>query len=786
MYHLRHFFLLLCIFSTTVFAQTGTIKGTVKTSDNKPVEYANVVIKGTTKGAATNMLGEYIIQNAPVGEQTIVTSHIGTEAVEKTVTVKDNETAIVDFILAESASVLGEVVVIGQKRRASSATKTNTPLEDLPISIQILDKELMQQQLIIDTRDAVKNVSGITVTGTYNGGYTVFDSRGFWMTNWSNFRRNGMMIWNMGHHHNDNIEQVEILKGPASVLYGDISPGAVMNFVTKKPLNYDYKRFELRLGQYGLIRPAIDLSGPLDDKGTFLYRLNASYEKSNSFRDEVNNETMMFSPALTWKIHPKLIWDAEGVLKTDERVGDPGIISPDGTFEGINKLPVSTFLGEPSGTYGFQERNLFSTFTFYLDDNWKIRNQTYYSATNRAANNIYFSTTPDSLGNLTRFQYSFHQYWRGWGNGFDIIGDFETGAFKHQVLIGFDYMKNGGKWSQPIWRKLDSTINVYNPEYGLSDIKADPINWSNFENFYERTGIYAQDQISAFDGKLQLLLGARYNITRHGNDYDKKEDEPANYFIPVDKVISPRFGLVYKPVKEVSLYGSYSQSYEMNGVDGIDPSKVIQPTDASQTEFGVKTSLLEDRLGITVSAFQIDKRDIYGWVHAPTQPTFAYISWRSDWRWATYVADHHQSKGFELDVHGKLFDALTINATYAYVKATVIEDPAYESGKELQGNARNSGSLWLNYDFKNTLKGFELGYGIYYKDKFYMSTHNKPEELVKSYYSMDVSVAYRYEKFTARLNTTNLTNNIGYLGGETGRLEPYWVRRVILSVAVTF
>lgn len=773
------------LFSLNSLAQTGTIKGTITTADSKPAEFVNVFIKGTNIGATTNQFGNYSIVKAPIGEQTIVVSSIGLQSQERTVTVKEGETVIMDISVSEKASELGEVVVTGQKRRVSMATKTNTPLEDLPMSIQIVDKELMQQQLIIDTRDAIKNVSGITVTGTYNGGYTYFNSRGFGMNNWSNFRRNGAMIWNMGHHHNDNIEQVEILKGPASVLYGDVAPGGIMNFVTKKPLNYDYKRFEMRVGQYGLFRPTIDLSGPLNEKGTVLYRLNATYERSNSFRDMVNNETTMLTPSITWKITPKLTWDVEGVYKYDNRVGDPGIVSPDGTFEGVKNIPVSTFLSEPGATYSFGERNLFSTLNYNINDKWRIRSQSYYTYTNRDVSNIYFNGNPDADGNLSRSQYVFHQYWHGYGSNLDLIGNFNTKGIKHQALIGIDYMNNGGKWTEGVWETMDSTINIYNPQYGLSTFKGDPMHWSKFRNFYERTGIYVQDQLSAFNDKLHVLLGARYNITRYGNDFTNKEDEPVGHYIPVDKLISPRFGVVYKPLKKLSLYGSYSQSYEMNGQDWIDFSKAIAPTDAAQTEFGIKSSLFDDRLGITVSAFQIDKKNVYGWIDAPTEPTIDYISWDADGLWATYQGGHHRSKGVELDVNGKIFDALTINATYAYVDARIITDPAFESGKELEGNARNSGSLWLNYAFKNKVKGLELGYGVFYKDRFYMSTANNPEELVASYYTMDASLAYSFKKVTTRFNVSNLTNNIGFTGSR-GVYEPLWVRRAMLSVAVRF
>lgn len=764
---------------------TGSLKGMVLASDGNPAPFVSVYLQGTTLGTSTDQEGKFILYNLPTGPQTIVFKAIGFEAQEKQINITAGSILEQNIKLDESTQALSEVVVTGQKRRTSTVTKTLTPLENLPISIQIVDKEIMQQQQIFDVRDAIKNVSGVTPSGTYNGGYVYFNSRGFDMNNWSNFRRNGMFIWNMGHHFNDNIEQIEILKGPASVLFGDVAPGGVMNFMTKKPLNYDYRRFELKVGQYGLFRPTLDISGPVNENENLLYRFNATYESSESFRNEVESESVMLAPAFTWKVTPKLTWDIEGLYKHDERVGDPGLVSPDGTFEGLKQLPISTFLGEPNGTYTFGERNLFSTLVYKINDHVSVRNQTYYTSTNRTPYNIYFNGDPDEEGNLSRSQYYYHQWWKGYGNTLDIIGEFKTGGFTHQALVGFDHMYNGGQWSEGISETLDTTINIFNPRYGLATIKADPMIWSKFENFYQRTGIYFQDQISAMQDRLQLLIGLRYNISRQGNDYINESDEPEGYTIPVDRPLSPRFGLVYKPIELISLYASYSQSYEMNGIDWIDPSILIDPTDASQVEFGFKSSLMDDRLGITVSAFQIDKENIYNWIDAVTEPTIPYIAWDEAGQWATYQGGHHRSKGVELDVNGKIWDALTVNATYAYIDAQVVEDPAYTSGNMLNAAPKNSGSLWLNYAFQNKLKGLELGYGFFYRDQFYLSLANDPDELIDAHHTMDVAVGYTYKSISTRLNITNLTNNHGYIGSY-GVYEPLWVRRAVLSLAVKF
>jgi iron complex outermembrane receptor protein len=691
-----------------------------------------------------------------------------------------------------AATALQGVTVVGQKRRTSTVTKTPVPLEDLPISVQIVGTELMQEQQAIDLRDVVRNVSGLTPTGTYNGGYVYYNSRGFSMNNWSNFRRNGMMVWNMGHHFADNIEQVEVLKGPASIQYGDVAPGGIMNFVTKQPTATASRRLETKFGQYGLLRPTVDLNQPLNASGTLLGRLNATYERSGSFRDEVTSEAVMLAPTVTWRPTTRLSWTVEAAYKRDRRVGDPGIISPDGTFAGLARVPVSRFLGEPGARYGFEDLGLYSTLAYAVRPAWRVQHVAYYSDTYRVPNNIYLEATrADADGLVPRSQYSFRQWFRGGGTSVDLIGDVATGPFRHRLVVGADYMFNASRFTNGIDAMLDRPISLVAPRYGEATLGEAPLDWDTSRNFYDRRGLYAQDQIGMLDDRVQLLVGARYNVTSTGNKYDSPEVTPAGYQANVDRLVSPRAGLVVKPRRWLSLYGSYAESYEMNGPDWIDPSIVIGPTEADQFEAGAKASVLGDRLGVTLSAFRIDKQGIYGWVDATTRPTFPIVAWDSAGAEATYQGGTHRSRGLELDLNGRLLaDALTVNATASLIDARVVRDPAYAAGNRLEGTAREVANVWLNYRVPAgapvaRLTGLELGGGFFYRGKFHQTTANDPDNVVGAFRSMDVALGYPFGRVRARVNVTNVTNAVGYTSS-FGVYEPLWVRRALLSLSTTF
>jgi iron complex outermembrane receptor protein len=764
--------------------QKNTIIGTIKDVDGLPVPFVNVLIEGTAIGSSTNDLGQFTITNALAGEQILIISSVGFEAVKKAITVNGKTT--IDIELSQSSKELGEVVVLGQKRITSSATKTNIEIMDIPMAVQVIGQDVIQQQAIIDLKDIVRNVSGLNQTGSYNGGYQYFNSRGFDMNNWTNFRRNGTLLWNMGNHYADFYESVEFLKGPSAIMFGDVAPGGIMNFVTKKPLNYDYRRFELKVGQYGLVRPTIDLSGPLNEKKNVLYRVNATYETSESFRDVVENETFMLAAAIQWRITDKTSWMVETMLKDDERVGDPGVVSPDGTFEGLNNISETTFLGEREATYSYGNKSVFSTLKHYFNENWSLQNLISYTKTERTPLNVYVNNDADASGNVTRYQYFFKQRFDTWTASLDLAGEVQTGDIKHKVLVGADFVddeiRGGGFLEQPI----PGTINLYNPEHGTQSLQYLPEVWDDYASFTSRIGLYAQDQISFYNDKLQVLLGLRYNNYVSGTRYDNSEDKPSDYQEVKESPVVPRFGIVYKPQPWMTVYGSYAESYEVNGFDWIQLDKVIPPTKGKQLEIGVKGDFLNEKLGVTLAVFNIDKTDAYNWGYSDAPPTFEYISWTPDYGgYFTYLAPKHQSRGIELDFNGKITNNLKVTGAASYIIAQVVEDPGFEKGNWLPNQPRNMANLWVAYTFPTWLKGFDVGYGVFYRGEYFAGIDNDPLNKAKANHTMDIALGYSFKNFRTQLNVSNFTNEVNYLGS-FGVWEPQWTRRSILSVSYKF
>ena len=176
--------------------------------------------------------------------------------------------------------LLADVQISGVKVRTVTATRTLMQIQDIPQSIAVIGQRVIKQQAAFDLSTITRNISGLNFTGSYSGAGSsqFFNARGFDLNDSQNYRWNGVMIWNLANNYSDNIEQVEFLKGPTSILFGDVAPGGVMNFVTKKPLAEFMAKAEFKTGSWGLIRPAIDISGPLKADHTLRFRLNTSFE----------------------------------------------------------------------------------------------------------------------------------------------------------------------------------------------------------------------------------------------------------------------------------------------------------------------------------------------------------------------------------------------------------------------------------------------------------------------------------------------------------------------------
>lgn len=763
------FYIFIYLFNVNLLhaqSEKGIISGKVTDNRDMPLSGVYITVKETNTGTVTDEKGNYILK-IQIGKYDLDAHALGYGILKKTVVVKNDETSGINFILSASSVILKEATVLGVKVKSPTATRTMMQIQDIPQAIAIIGQRVINQQAAFDLTTIVRNISGLNFSGNYSGAGSAqfFNARGFDLNDSQNYRWNGMMIWNFGNNYSDNIEQVEFLKGPASILFGDVSPGGIMNFVTKKPLAEFSASTNFKTGSWGLVRPAVDITGPLTKDRKLRFRLNTSFEKSKSFRDNVSSQREFIAPSVAWDITSKLSLNVEAVFKHSRSTDDAGLVSPNGKIDGLKMLDPRLYLGESALNYLYKSQNYYTRLEYELSKTWRLRATGFYGNIVNRPFGLWFDQ-PVENGDFARRQYGFNQKSKNGSVSIDIFGTFYTGLVKHNILAGTDYQSTRYRNTNAGELSLLDTINIFHPVHSLTPI-VEPAEslYRPYVSLISRTGFFFQDQAMFFNEKLHVLFGLRAGRTRQGNHYYESKLAGTVYEGYTDNIISkfvltPRIGIVYKPRPWTSFYASFSKGYEINSPDifAKNYKEFASPpaTLSNQLEFGSKTNFLEDNLGITLSLFQIDKHNPYGYVYLDQQnPNYDEYN--------VYYWGHHRSRGIELDADGKISSVLSVTAGAAFTRTKVVKDLAYPAGNLLPNAPKLTGNIWLNYEPSNKWKGISAGAGFFYKGNFFSGIANNPDFEIPRSYTLDLALGYKFKVIGIQLNAMNVTNRISYL-----------------------
>ncbi len=823
-------FMMSMIFGGDLTAQdTGRISGTVLGGAGQPLFSANVTLgPDRPLRTTTDRTGAFVFSSLPPGEYVVTLRMIGYAGESRPVRLSSGERVDLTFQLQAAPVTLEDIAVLGQRKQVVSATRSNMELIDIPMAVQIVDRQVIQQQQIINLREVFRNVSGIQNTAAWGNGSRRLDvsARGF-LLNDPNFRRNGLLISNEGNHFSDHIEEVQVLKGPASVLYGDVSPGGVVNFVTKKPLGFDVTELRLTTGSWGLVRPSLDLNRKLREDGRIAMRLNATYEKSDHYRDRVNNQYVMVAPSILIKPNDRLSWNIEGFLRDDRSVEDPGIFVPSVTLEEARSVPYNRFYGNPAARNEFTENSLGSTLEYRLPSGLQVRLTSQYQSVPRLNRGIWQNwvysvgdtvalanfgiDTADPLSHpaLRALNVSLvngnkdivlHEPVIEYGNSatFDDLKNYanlleasyslNAGGMVHNALIGFDHTYSTDRITYERFPNSIGSFNNPDPSIMPNILELNAAA-SPYQDIQVRRGLNFQDQVMLFGQRLHLLMGVRFNWYKRDRAYDNRSERPADYLNVVDRPVLPRFGMVYKWRPNVSVYASFAESFEVNGRHRYKPEEFLEPTLGRQFEAGAKASFLDEKLGVTLAAFELKKEN---------QPNFILAS-LADARGLSYdpaevsidghilyISKAQRSRGIELDFSGKISDQLSVNGNYTYLRTSLLDDLVFKSGNELENAPNHSVGLWSNYEFDQLLPGLSLGYGVFHQSDYFGDKDNSEGGLHPANTQMSLAMGYQLDQFKLRLNVENLTDERTYFNSYGYYWLPQPPRRVLLSVGVAF
>lgn len=634
---------------------------------------------------------------------------------------------------------------------AGAATRTDTPIIETPASVQVIPREILDDQQVIQLDEALRNVSGVVVDSTEGSGFQ-YSIRGF---QGARVLRDGFSVSGSDAVSNNgfltlpevaNLDRIEVLKGPASILYGEIQPGGVVNLVTKRPTEEPLYELQLQAGSRSLIRPQIDFSDRLSADGRLRYRINALYSSQDSVRDfDQDIDRVFVAPMVTWDIGDRTTLTIDAEYFNDERPNDGGLLA---FGDGILDVPEDRITGEPGDKV---ERDFFSTgyrLEHNFNDNWKIRNAFRYSHQDYEANAFTPTAFNEPAGALIRFNTATEIDQEYYGFQTDVVGNFVTGRLKHRVLFGIDLSRDRTDLEARGNLQAPSPLNVFDPVYGTAprvgfDDLPDAARVQDVTT--RRFGIFAQDQIEIVDG-LHFVAGIRYDsvtqevdnapslFSRQGNEAEQTVDS-----------VTPRVGILYQPVPELALYASYSQSFTPNSGTDID-GNLLDPEEGEGFEVGVKTELFNRRLRATLSYFNITRENVA--TPDPNSPQFVN---------ASLATGEQRSEGVELDVIGEILPGWNILANYAYTNARITEDNQFEKGNGLAGIPRHSANLWTTYTVQTgDLAGLGFGFGLNYAS-------DRPGDLNDSfelgdYTIVNAAVFYKRDNWDVAVNFKNLFN----------------------------
>lgn len=814
---MKYYYLLMLLLACNISqAQTAQITGKISSENHEETSYATIHIKELKKNVSTDEKGNFEIKDLKPGTYKLTFLALGHSAQDKTIELHENEKLQLAILLQENINTLQTVEITGRKEKSYKNTKsfigakTEIALKDLPQAVSYATKELIADQGAIRVGEIVKNFSGVSQFSFYDD----ISIRGFRINGGSNTQllnglRTSTGFWKQPLA--NYLERVEVLKGPSSALFGNASPGGVLNRVTKKPLDQPANSLSFTTGSFNTLRALADFTGPLSEDKSLLYRLNIGYENSNSFRDLQFDKNIVFAPSLSFlpndktRVNFDLIYTGfKGVLDRGQSTFENDLYSTN-IKQSINSandyLNEETYIVTTSLNHQFNNNFSFSASyirTGYTEDLLEHR------SANRYASSADGSTIPTEIA-MQVFMRKRKRY-------IDNVSSFfvyktKTGKLDHNMILGYDYAQEkvpagGSQLTATGYRNAANTgaINTYNPNNSsayLLDSDGNPVpNVPHFDltnpsasqqlkdmskyfytqvaydqSFYSINGVYLQDHIAW--GRLQALIGVRYDTYTDWDNYAKEDEVKVkqNSFLP-------RLGLTYTLNPNINLYGTYVQGYNPQTASVLsnpDAGGPFDPLESNMIEIGGKSSWFKEDLVVTLSLYKIQQKNtLYSANDSSNVDLMRQIG-------------EEESKGIEIDLNGRMTRQWSLSAAYTYNDAHITESPiSTEIGRQKPNTPKQQGNIWTRYNFiDGALKDFGVAMGTNF-----VTTRNvslNVTQTLPGYVLMNAALYYNINKFKIQLNANNITNKTYWVGGyDYIRLFPGAPKNWLLTLGYSF
>jgi iron complex outermembrane receptor protein len=680
---------LLLLGAAPLAAQSGTVEGRVRSAEGAPVSGAEIIT--LTRGGATAISGvdgTFRLTLAP-GRHTLVSHRIGYRAARAEVEVQPGGTARVELVVQTEVLVLPALPVLALQSRV--AGKTDALVLETPQAISMVGADVIEAQGARDLGDVVRNVPGIILSDAGAGPSRFYSLRGFYSDSDGNFRKNGAQELKSAELLQSNVERVEVLKGPSSVLYGHLDPGGVVNIVTKKPLPVRRAQLDVRTGSFGFLDGNIDVTGPIGS-GQLAYRLNAAGTRGGNFVSQVDYDKLFVAPALRWTPGGRARFDLELEASRSKGVTNPGLKAPDGTFDGIDRLDADLFLGEEGARFERDQLAAQLQAEINISTTLQARSTLSYTDYDWRQDEVIlldFATDGRTLGRrLSRTdlgQQNAH------GDLF-LIGSLRTGRVEHQTTLGGDLQTSSN--SRDAGRATLASVNVFAPQQTGVPSTFTPSTSSTTDT--DVSGLYLNHRVAI--GRLRLTAGVRRTEFTQKSQADE-ELSASDWTVSAGGLIDMG--------RDRSLYVSYGESFAptLFTLDG----RLFDPSFGRQWEVGAKAALANGRLLATASVFDLENTGVLSF----------YLNDQGEFE--VEQGGRHGSRGIELEASGRPAESVFVIGSYTHLSAQVREDPAYDEGTPLGGSPKHTASLWAQVQ---VLARLGVGAGVFHvgERKAYLSS----------------------------------------------------------------
>ncbi|SEO11601.1 iron complex outermembrane recepter protein [bacterium A37T11] len=804
-------FLFLLFFSfllPSAYSQNSIqLSGNIYNELRQPLKGSTVTISHQNIQEKANEEGAFSLKNVKVGKIILRVSMVGYVTQEKHIDAVKDITNI-EIILVPSEEILQTVEITGRKEASYKnsvsfvGSKTATQIKDIPQTISYITKETMADQGAVRMVDVIKNVSGVNM-------YTFFDDitiRGFRnQSSGSNQLFNGMRTFGSYWRQPllNYLERVEIIKGPASALYGYTSPGGTVNKVTKKPLDEAYRSVSFTTGSYNTVRMLTDMTGPANASKSILYRINLGYENKNSFRDLIFDKNIIVAPSISFIPNEKTRINVDAVYNKSNSRLDRG--QPLDNSGGLYSTPISTTVAEVNDHLN-EETYLFTTsFVHEFNDNISFNASYLRTGYNQDVlehrnNNGY---AKDMEGNditsliMRQTNIRINQQYDDSFTAYINI-HVKTGSLDHKIVFGYDYanskiptgssqsnatgyllkdgtaktkyvVKDSAKYQtylyegrripKPNTPSFDLNKNTHILQDMSTYVYSSESNGVTIPTFNNSNGIYLQDQLKI--GNLQMLLGIRYDRYMDKMNYKTSDEEKV-----VQHAFIPRVGAIYTINKHVNAYATYVYGYNPQSASDQSNSLAGGPFDpviSNLEEVGIKSQWFNNRLSATASLYRIEQNNSLISADDEDNPDLLLQLGKDI------------SKGVEFEIMGNILSNLSVIMNYSYNDSKMAQeldsatrDYVFEQKPNV---AKHMASGWIKYDFINEgpLKGFGIGAGANYVGKRLfgrvLGSVTTTSFFGPSYLLLNAAVYYRVNRMQLQANFNNITNKTHWVGG---------------------